>query len=253
MNNMFNQRVKKLLQETLMEYGRYIFGFLGFAIIIPIVLHFVLGTHVRIFDITYVGNLNDINIEGIFNFASFGFFAFFIFIAGIVEGYELPQTVRKGISRKEYFTVAIVAASIVSLLIKPLLLVINLIINSFVSSESLFYRAFSIGSGGLSTLTVQFLIYVMLFLFGLFIAVLWQRVGWQIGAGITVAFFLISSILGWNIANWFNLFTVTTSDYWFEVEWALSNGIVGIIAMIMIAILGLGTYTLIKNVTVNAN
>jgi len=253
MNNMVNRRVKKLLQETLMEYGRYIFGFLAFAIIAPIVLHFLFGTRVTVLNITYTGNFNDINIEGIFNSASFGLFAGFIFIAGIVEGYELPQAVRMGISRKEYFTVATVAAVIVSLLIKPLLLLINLIINSFVTSESFFYRAFSIGHAGISTLSVQFLIYIMLFLFGLFIAVLWQRIGWQLGVVITIAFLLISSVLGWSMVSGFNILTVTTNEYWFKFEWSLSNGLMGAVAMILIAILGMGTYALIKNVSVKAH
>jgi len=253
MNNIFNSRVKRRLQENLLEYGKYIFGFLGFAIVIPVVLHILFGNRFMIFNITYVGDFNDINIERIFNFASFGFFAIFIFIAGIVGGYELPQYVRKGIARKEYFTSEVVAVGIVSLLVAPLMLLINMIINSFVASESLFYRAFSIGGDGISTMVVQFLMYIMLSLFGFFIAILWQRVGWQIGVGITVAFLLISSLLGWNIVNWFNLLTVTTSEYWFEIEWSLSNGLLGAIAMVMIAVLGFGTYILIKSVSVEAH
>jgi len=255
MNNIFNSRVKRLIKADLLEYVKYLFGFFGLAVVIPIVLNLLFGTSGEIG--IGIGNLNiniadfgRINIGGIFNFISFGFFVFVMFIAGITAGSELPQHIRVGIARKEYFIATIVSAVIVSLLIAPFVLLLNIIVNSLITPGSLFYNTFHIGGGEISILTMQFLMYTSLFLLGYCGAIICQRVGWLIGVAIIVAVFIILGFLGWNIAIGFNMFNLTIGDHWFEIETSSDNGFFSIMGILTTAVLGIGTYMLIKNVSV---
>ena len=243
MNNIFNVRVRRLIKEGLLDYGIHLAWFIGFAILIPLILHILFGMGGTInIDL---GNLGEINIERIFNFASFGIIVLIMFIAGIEAGYELPQYVRVGIARKEYFLATTTTAVIVSLLAAPMILLLTLISNLLVGSEILLYHPLEI-----SILATQFLMYIALFLLGFCGTVLWQKVEWYIAVGITVAFFIITSFVGWNLAFVFNIFTFRSDDDFLGIEIAISNGLLTAIAMTMIVIFGLATYALIKNTPV---
>ena len=254
MNNIFNTRVKRLITDDLLEYGKHLLWFLGFVIGILMILNIFVGINVVM--IRNIRDFLDINVgvtligTGIFSFVSSGFLVF-MFISGIVTGYELPQHVRQGIARGEYFIGVTIAAIIVSLLIAPLILLVNMIFNLFVTIEGVFYHLFQMGGGEISLLIAQFLMYIALFLLGFCIAIIWQRVGWQLGVAFIVLLLMISSFLGWNIVNGFNVFNVTFDNYLFEIEWAFSTGF--FIGVIMIAILGIIAYMLIKKVPVKVH
>jgi len=266
MNNIFNVRVMKLIKKELLEYGKYLFCFLGFAIIVPVVLNRLFGTSGQILFANFgngelnfnIGDIGNISIEGVFSFVSFAFFTFFMFIGGITVGAELPQSIRWGIARKEYFTATIVSAAIVSLAFAPLMLLLNSIINLLVASGSAFYNSFHIGDGNTSILVMQFLAYIVLFLLGYCIPLTWQRFGWQIGLAFIfalVALIFIFGFLGLNtIIIGFSTFDImTTDDYLFLFQWDFVNGtfgISGIIGLITIVVLGTGAFMLTKDVPV---
>lgn len=257
MHNILNARVRRLIKDDLLEYGKHLLGFLGFLIgfvIIVILLNGGIPNHFEGLTIN-IGDSIEFTTDDIgFSFPSFVVFIITMFIAGITAGYELPQSVRAGIARKEYFFATTVAALIVSLLIAPIMLTLNMVVNLFTTSGSLFYNVIYIGGGELSTLIKQFLVYIALFLFGFCFRVIWQRVKWRIGIIITSIFFSIFygilGFIGWKIGSWLNIFTVTTGDAWFEISWSFSSGLLIGLAMVIIVISGIGTYVLISDMPV---
>jgi hypothetical protein len=235
MNNVLNERVKRLIKKDLVGYGKHLLWFLGLTIVIPVIFQVIFANSVLININSDIKDLGD----NLFNFFSSGYFILVVGFAGITAGAELSQYVRKGVSRKDYFIATTVAAVIVSLLIPPLMLLLNMIINLFVSSESLFYHVFDMDGSKNSILVMQCLIFLTLFLLGYCTAIVWQRVGWYISTAIIVVCFMIAIFLGINFEfDWLN------NNYWFEMEGFFP------IVMGLIAILGIGTYKLIKNVSV---
>lgn len=257
MNKIFNVRVKRLIKDDLLDYGKELLGLIGFLIVfvtIIILLNGGLSTSSEVVTIN-IGDFFDFTTDYIgFGSLLFGFYVVTLFIAGIEAGSELPEHVRLGIARKESFFATTVAAVIVSLLIAPVMLTLNMITNVFTTSGSLFYNALYIGSGELSTLITQSLIYIALFLLGFCFRVTWQRVNLKIGIILTSIFFSIFygiiGFIGWKIGSWFNIFTVTTGDAWFEFSWSFSSHLHVIVAVVMILISGMGTYTLMRDMHV---
>jgi len=256
MNNILNVRVKRLIKDDLLEYGKHLLGFLGF-IVLSILINFILqlffGSGEIVINIGDVhidlGNPENFNLVGLFNMISFGAFVIIMFISGAVVGYELPHYVRMGIARTEYFIATTIAATIVSFLIAPFTLLLNGMINFIVGSNSIFYNGLHMGSGDLLTLGVQFLMYVAVFFLGLLIVAIYQRIGWQIATGLIVALFAIG--IGWNFSRLLSVFNVVTGEYWFEFSWAFRNGYLGLIAVMMIVVFGFSGYTMIKNTSVD--
>jgi len=250
MNNSLNSRITRLIKDDLLDYGKHLLGFLGVLIaslVINIGLNRGIGAIPEVLTID-LGNFGEFAIDfgefamaGIFNTLSFGFFIIIMFISGIVIGYELPQHVRRGVARKEYFIATTIAAVIVSLLIIPLLLLMNMIFNIFANSGSTF-----LDDGRISMLVMQFLMYIVLFLFGYCIAIIWQRVGWQLGIVTTVVLLSILSFLGWQTGI---IFTLTADDYYYWLRWSFSN--IFLVGMTMA--LAIATYTLIRGVSVKSH
>ena len=256
MSNILNVRVRKLIKDDLLEYGKYLLGFFVLGFGVPLILSLLFGTRGNILFIGFqdvnidIGDFGRINVEGLFNFFSFAFFVFFMFIGGIIVGAELPSHVRCGGARGEYFIATIITAVIVSLAYAPVLLLLNMVINLFVSSNSAYYNILHIGNGELSTLLEQFIMYVAIFLLGYCIPLIWQRVGWLITVSMIVIFVLISGILGWNFAIGFNVFNIVENDDFLGITWDFSYGFFGIVGLLMIAVLGSGVYLLSKDIPV---
>jgi len=263
MNNILNERVRRIVREDLLEYGKYILFFLVLGFVIPFLLSQIFGTRIVVMDFVDgafnidLGDFGSVNIDGVFNFVSFGIFSVFMFIAGITGGVELPQNVRWGVARNDYFTATVISAIIVSLIFAPVMLLFNTIINLFVSSGSVFYNFFQIGGGEFPVLVFHFFTYVALFLVGYYIPLVWQRFGWYIWLAFIILLVLlipISGILGLNIVIGFNVFEVTTTDdYLFLISWDFTDGFSGIfvlLGLIAITVLGVGAYLLAKDVPV---
>ena len=257
MNNILNSRVKRLIKDDLLEYGGYLLIFLGIGIVMA-VLNVLFGN----FAMRIHSSIADF-ISIMIGLLSFGAATFIMAMMGITAGCELPQHVRAGVARKEYFIAMTVVAVIVGLSIAPLMLLVNVIINLFVDSEGLFYNAVHIGGGEILTLAMHFLIYFALFLACFFITVFWQRVGWKIALAIMIPFFMISNSIIINFV-FLNIFNSNSDNYEFYVYWNsqdgisssmskffnITNGLLSVTTLVMIALLGIGTYILIKSVPV---
>jgi|GEM_PF-1883872 len=262
---MSNVRIQRLVKHDLLAYGKFLLCFLGFivgAIAVNWILHLFFGVgsfQVNIGSVDIDIQAGDVLLEGFFNMITFSVIGFMMFVSGCVTGYELPQYVRRGIARGEYFIVAMITVAIVSLLIAPIVFVIGTISNFLVPTGSIFYGAFYISSSGLLELGVQFLLYIGFFLTGFFIATVWQRIGWIMGAILTVGILLLFGFLGFLSMRFilpplyiFDVFNVArVGEYWFEFQWDMAaNGTLTMLALVMIMVFGIGTRLLIKNVNV---
>jgi len=260
MTNIFNPRIQKLIKKDLLEYVKYVLGFIGLALVfgigLPLLLNIFFG-----FSTGFNIDTEEINVSisfaGMSAFITSGFFAISLFAAGIQSGYELPQHVRKGIARKEYFATTVISAIIAILSIAPIMLLLNMMINLFVRSESAFYNLFRIGGGNIIGILFHLLIYTTLFILGYFIAIYWQRVGGVIAVATFIAIIITMIVVGWNIP--------TVSDavfigfgfdnyHGFIVEGIdvnpLPNHSFAMITTMLIGIFGISTYAMIRNVSI---
>ena len=260
MTNIFNTRVQKLIKDDLLEYGKQLLCFIGLGLLfglgIPLLINLFFGIQTGVLDIQIEDLDVGLNFAVIFSFITAGFFAVTIFTAGIVAGYELPQHVRKGIARKEYFISTVTAGIIVILAIFPSLLFLNMAVNLFSGSENIFYNLFNMGWGNIANLISHLLMYMTLFSLGYFVAVYWQRVGWLIALASIIGTLIVLGFLGWNIPTIpdapFIGFSFH-SEYGFSIEgfvFNFSNNSFVISTITMIGILSASTYAMVRNVTV---
>jgi len=263
MNNA-NVRIQRLVKSDLKDYGTFFLGFLGLvmgSILINWIFRLFFGMggfQMNVGDINIDIYTGDVLLEGLFNMISFSVVGFMMFVSGCVAGYELPQNVRRGVARGEYFIGMIIAAIIASLLVAPFVFVVSTISNFLVPSGSIFYGAFHVSGSGMVELAVQFLMYVALFFMGFFIAMVWQRLGWLLGFIVTAGFLVILAFLGF-VSNalvtpfiFLGVFNVTRiGEHWFEFQWDVAaNGIFALLAIGMMVVFGIGVRLLIKNVVV---
>jgi len=259
-----NVRIQRLVKSDLKDYSTFFLGFLGLvmgAILLNWIFRLFFG--MGGFQMN-VGNINidihtgDVLLEGFFNMVSFSVVGFMMFVSGCVAGYELPQNVRRGVARGEYFISVVIAAVIVSLLAAPFVFVVSTISNFLVPSGSIFYGAFHVSGSGMVELAVQFLMYVAVFFMGFFIAMVWQRLGWLLGLIVTVGFLVVLGFLGFVSSAivtpfvFLDVFNVTRiGEYWFEFQWDVAaNGMFALLAIGMMVVFGIGARLLIKNVAV---
>jgi len=255
MTNILNVRVRRLLKEDLLDYAKHFAGFMaGIAVVLLIqyLVYLIIGFD---FGITLAGrelDMRELNFSGFLGAISFAGITLVMFIAGIVTSAELPTYVRMGVARKEYFVATLVAAIIVSLLLAPTLLGLNVIINLFVDAELFLYDAFLAGGGDFFVLASQALVYIALFLAGYSIAIIWQKVGWFLGLCMGFIIAIGVGFLGWNVGRIFNILNIVIGDHdnWFEVNWVASNGILAITALGLIGMFGVLTYMLLKTISV---
>jgi len=106
------------------------------------------------------------------NLLTFGFMTFMMLLHGIIVGSKIPSKVRKGTSRVENFISVAISIAIIGILIYPLLMVLNMILNMITGVP------LNISNWNINTLLVQMLTYIAVFYVGMFIALLWQKVGW---------------------------------------------------------------------------
>lgn len=244
MNNLLNTRVKKLIKGDLLAFGGSFLGVLVFGITSSLFNFWLDGP--------FIGPFTSLMIGSIF---SFHFFALCMALTGITIGYELPQYIRRGVARKEYFIARGLVVAIESLLFAPIMLILNVITNLLVSSESLFYNVFHIGNGHISTLIMHFLIYITLFLAGFLISIFWQRSGWKFSLLVIIPLVLVSNAL---ISNF--LFLTLSNSYTYirfsledgfsssiNINPLISNGLINMILIGLIALLGIGIYSFLKH------
>ncbi|MCL1989405.1 MAG: hypothetical protein FWG67_00795 [Defluviitaleaceae bacterium] len=250
MTHIFNGRIKRLMKEELIRFGKHLLGFLGTMMLIAIIMNLLHDTD------TIHRWINNylINSEAVvdFRFFNFGFFIFFIFVSGIVTGYELPDYVRKGISRSDYFVAETLSAFIVSLLIAPIMLTLNVISHLIFPSDSLFYHAFQMGNGDPLILILQFLVYMALFFLGYLITTFWNRVGWVITIATAIGIFILLSFVSLNFMaishrGRFN-FSLNLGLKQFDVTFRS----LAISLLVLIPTLGTITYFLVKSIPVKA-
>ena len=251
MNNVLNSRMKKLIKRELFDYGKFLFVFL--ILIISTIIFFGMG----IGNETTAEIISNITVSG---FLPQGFFNFVFLTSGITTGAELPQYVRRGFARGEYFFAATTAMLIVVLLISPVMLLFNMIVNLVVGSQSSLYNSFLIGNGNVFNLLIHTLIYIVAFLLGIFVTTFWQRVGWKIASTILVSFLLISNFTFLNVLNildFLSMLDVNYDDYGLDIFWPanqVADRLFSIptaaITIGLIVALGVGTYALIKSVAV---
>lgn len=193
---MFNRRIYCLLKNKLLEYGKNFMVFIAaglfFGFILPLFINVLFGPASGSMSIgaeseEFFGVLHPVMF---FAFLTNTFFVLIFLIVGIISGVELPQYVRRGISRKEYFIATVTTTAIVIFLLGPFLFLLNMINNFFVSSQSILYNAFSFGHAGFSHFIFNQLFYMLLFIIGYFVAIYWQRFGRFI-AILTLAIILI--------------------------------------------------------------
>ena len=245
MNNLLNTRVKKLIKGDLLAFGGSFLGVLVF------------GITSSLFNFWLDGQFISLMISSLF---SFHFFAFCMALTGITIGSELPQYIRRGVARKEYFIARGLVATIESLLFAPIMLILNVITNLLVSSESLFYNVFHIGNGHISTLIMHFLIYITLFLAGFLISIFWQRIGWKFSLLVIIPLVLvsnalisnalISNFLFLNLSNSYTYLQFSLEDGFsssININPLISNGLINMILIGLIALLGIGIYSFLKH------
>jgi len=255
MNNIFNARVVRLIKADLLEWIKHLaclagIGFLA-TVVIPFIVGFILDIRVGIFDIS-TDVLSVVNMISLIVWFAVGIFGLIMFITGITSGYELPQYVRKGISRKEYFISTVIASTVAAFLVAPVMLTLNFLVNFILGSESIFYNAFLIGDGNIVTLALQFLGYMTAFFLGYCIAIYWQRVGWFIAVITIISIIVTTSILGLNL----NIFSESgfigfSYEGRFIVEGISLNATNSTAFFSILPLLGIATYAMIRNVTVN--
>lgn len=245
MTHLFNPRVRQLIKENLKDYGKGLLVFLG-TVIASIVVNLVLP------DV-----FNQSTFE-VFNFITVGFVVISMLGVGINAGCELPQHVRIGVARKEYFIATTTAAVIVSLLVGPFLIFFNVMGSLFIFGNLSVWQ-----NSELLTLVVQFLVYLALFLFGFCVTVLFQSIGWISSTVVTIGFLIITNALVRSLISWFDLVTVVNDDnligfgwsisdglYWSGIEWSNPNLVLSVVAIAVIVLFGISTYKLIKNMSI---
>lgn len=247
-----NDRLSKLIKQSLTDYGIYVLWAIG-----CIFASRIIGLIVRM-----VFNWGDDAFIQFFNIA--GAYVIIMFICGIVAGAEIPAGVRQGISRVESFISESISAVIVSLLAGPSLLILNMIFQILPGSSMVAsYWSFS-------TLVVQFFMYVAAFFVGMFIAILWQRIGWLPTVILIVITVLVTGWIGFNIAT-INI-TTTITDVNLDnlgdvIQEIVDNAIEGnqilfaqnhysstfIFAIVgIILVFGTATYSMVKKLAVRA-
>lgn len=182
MNDILNPRVNKLIKDDLLTYAKMFGGFLAGILILLSVLSMI--------------NIGPTDVDGY----NFGLSLIIImFIAGIVAGAELSMYVRQGISRIEYFKATLIVAIIVSVMIIPFALIANRLINWITGSESLIY---SVRYDNLLSLVIHILSFIVFFLGGYLISMIYQRFGWFLGLIITIFVLLATGVVSWNFCFW---------------------------------------------------
>lgn len=196
-----NDKLLKLIKQDLTEYGLHALGWVGF-IFASWIIGLILGV---MFDLG-----EGTTFVGLFGLMSFGAVSLIMFICGIVAGAEIPAGVRRGLSRFDSFTSESVSAVIVNLLIGPFLLILNMIIGILPGASPMITEL------NFATLVVPFFVYMASFFIGMFIALLWQRIGWLPTIILIVMTVLITGWAGFNSAAIQD--TVTVSDIEVNLE-----------------------------------
>ncbi|MCL2559359.1 MAG: hypothetical protein FWE07_02630 [Turicibacter sp.] len=176
-----NNRLLKLIKQDLIEYVHFALGSVTF-----IFASWVLG---RVINMIFDFGDNGFFVT-IFHTASFGAATIIMFISGIVAGAEVPAGVRRGISRVESFISESTSALIVSVLIGPFLLAVAMILQ-LLPRATTFIAHWTMGM-----FLVQFLMYIAAFFCGMFIAFLWQRIGWLLTMILVVMTVFVTGWLG---------------------------------------------------------
>ena len=248
MNNTLNTRVKRLIKDDLFEYGKvllWIFGLMLFSLIINIVLN----SEVNISEIAGAINIQIGNFELIIEAITLGIYiggvAIFMMIAGITAGYELPQHVRFGIARHEYFKANVVSAIIVSILIIPLGFFINLILTTLVSSDSFLYNLINLADVGLLTISMYILYFITAFFVGYFIGMVFQRFGWIVGVIFVLILLTITGSLTWRFIPRIPIRIFSVGDISM-----IAPELLGPTLIVIAFFIAMGTYLLVKDTPV---
>ena len=240
MNNTLNSRVKRLIKEDLLEYAKIISIVFGSGMLIGTIILSLL------FSIT--GD-NSIILEFSFGIINLTGFAVFMFIAGIVGGAELPAYVRYGIARGEYFTATIIGAIIVSILLLPLLLLIDQIISSILGLENIIS---TVRNGDLLTLAMYVLTFIVVYLAGFFIAMIFGRFGWVIGVMMTIILLITLGGIGWSsglVVRISDMLLFMDNGYT-SITQLIAPELLGPILVTIAVILASGIYTLVRDAPV---
>lgn len=182
MNDILNPRVNKMIKDDLLTYAKMFGGFFAGILILVSVLSMI--------------NIGPADVDGY----NFGLSLIIImFIVGIVGGAELSVYVRQGISRIEYFKATLIGGIIASVILIPFVSLANRLINLITGSESLIY---SVRYDNLLSLVMHILSFIVFFLGGYLISMIYQRFGWFVGLIITIFVLLATGVVSWNFDFW---------------------------------------------------
>lgn len=247
-------KLLKLIKQDLTEYGIFVLSSIGF-----IFASWMIELIVRMVFDWGEGTI----FIGLFHMGSFVAITIIMFICGIVAGAEIPAGVRKGISRIESFISESVSAVIVNLLIGPLLLILSMVFQILPGTSTVIVE-WSIGA-----LVVLFFMYMAAFFVGMFIAILWQRIGWLLTVALIVITVPITGRIGLgvtttNVTTTAEHVDISLDNLGYVVQEVVDNTVEGnqmlfeinynhvaiFVALPIILIFGTATYLMIKKLPV---
>ena len=239
MNGTLNSRIKKLIKNDLLVYAKYVGGFFTILLVMTVL-------------ISTVFTIEAMEI-GVFNIFSL---MITMLISGIVTGTELPMRVRQGIARNEYFKATMLEAVIISIVLIPLTFAVNQLISSVTGSDSMMYHMSHLESNSLLIMVMYILWFIVSFLLGYFIAMIYQRFGWLIGVIVSVFALLVTGIISWDSGIWnsgviaiFPIFAIGEGRYLVEF---FAPELLGPTLVVISVILASGIHALIKSAPIKA-
>lgn len=189
----------------------------------------------------------------IFSSASIGVFTLLMFIAGIVDGSETGASVRQGISRREHFLSVSTSAIIISIIVIPALFLLHMILSIFDNSAHEFILP------QFSGIITQILIYMASYFIGMFISLLWQKIGWVLTLVLLFGTIILSITATFGVTNYVVTTTITEIENVVENEVIhaietgannLINSIPTLVPAGIIAIFGTVCYLIVKNLRI---
>jgi hypothetical protein len=248
MNNILNPRVKKLIKDELLDYAKG--GFLFFviiAIMLAVIEFTVIDFNVnsRIIDTDMIPDVLAMS-QYFFSVSMINGFSLVMLIAGIVAGAELAIHVRQGVARNEYFKATLIGAIIVSIIYIPFALLLFQLVNLIVGSGSVVYDI------SLIVLFMYMLLFIMFYLIGYLIAMIYQRFGWIVGVMITLFALVLFGVISRNSDLFIMIpeFLFFVGNQTHSLVDFVAPELLGPILVMVSVVLASGSYVLMKNISV---